>query len=257
MRTVLFCLAAIIIAAPVAADCVGEERREASISASGIQTVRVIGRAGTLTVEGKPGVGQIAAEGVACASSKALVDEIRIDVRREGNEVIVEALIPEGDSGGSIWPFGIGRYARLDLVVTLPGNLPVAVIDGSGETWIRDIGAGSVRDGSGALEITNVSGNIVVSDGSGSMVVRKVGGTVEISDGSGSIDVEDAGNVIITADGSGSIDISNVRGNVVIENDGSGSISVFNVGGDFIVRNDGSGGIEHSGVRGAVRLPRE
>lgn len=255
MKLALLVASVALAAAPLSADCFGEAERSASISTAGAQSIHVIGRSGTLLVQGKAGLSEARATGKVCASTRQLVDEIRIDVSRKGDVVTVEAIIPE--DRGSIWPFGLGGYAQLDLVVELPSNLPVRVTDGSGETWIRDIGAGNVRDGSGALEITNVSGNLVVSDGSGSMVIRKVGGTVEITDGSGSIEVDEVGNNVIVTDGSGSMDISNVRGNVIVENDGSGGITVSNVGGDFTVRNDGSGGVDHTDVRGQVRLPRD
>ncbi len=256
MKSVLFILVAAVMASPLHAACIGQEQREAAVSAAGIQSVRVIGRAGTLLVQGKRGLGQIRASGTACASSRQLAGEIRIGVSRSGNELTVEAVIPEGESGGSIWPFGIGRYAKLDLVVELPDNLPVVVIDGSGEAWIRDVASADVRDGSGALEITNVRGDLKVVDGSGSMVVRHVTGNVDIRDGSGSIEVSDIGGTVRLNDGSGSMTIRNVRGSVIVESDGSGSIDVVNVGGDFIVERKGSGGITHDRVRGQVRIPR-
>lgn len=239
MKSVLFILATAVIAVPLHAGCIGEERREATVSAAGIQSVRIIGRAGTLTVQGKRGLGQVRATGTACASSRQLASEIRIEAKRSGAELTIEAVIPENCSGGSIWPFGIGRYAKLDLVVELPDHLPVQVIDGSGEAWIRDVASADVRDGSGALEITNVRGNLSVADGSGSIEVSDIGGTVRLNDGSGSMTIR------------------NVRGSVTVGSDGSGSIDVSNVGGDFIVENDGSGGIEHQGVRGQVRIPRD
>ncbi len=256
MKSVLLILvAAAVTAMPLRADCIGEEKRQAAVNAAGIKSVRIIGRSGTLLVQGKPGLGQIRAHGTACASSRQLAGDIKLDVRRNGAELTVEALIPEDGAGGSIWPFGIGRYAQLNLTVELPDNLPVVVIDGSGEAWIRNVASANVRDGSGALEISNVRGNLRVVDGSGSMEVRNVSGNVDIEDGSGSIDVIDVGGTVTLDDGSGSMTIINVRGSVIVESDGSGSIDVSNVGGDFIVRNDGSGSVTHDGVRGQVRIP--
>lgn len=257
MKFALPVLVAAVMAVPIHADCIGEERREATVSAAGIQSVRIIGRAGTLRVQGRSGLAQVRATGTACASSRQLASAIRIDAKRNGTELLIEAVIPEDGSGGSIWPFGIGRYAKLDLVVELPGNLPVRVTDGSGEAWVRDVAAAQVSDGSGALEITNIRGNLSVSDGSGSLTVRNVTGNVTIKDGSGSIEVSDVGGSVTLTDGSGSMTIRNVRGSVIVENDGSGSIEVSNVARDFIVENDGSGRIDHQGVRGQVRIPRD
>lgn len=235
MKHVSLAILTLVLVAPVATadlfDCNHTAPHRLSAAASGATAIVVVGRAGSLRVTGSSQT-NVTATGTACSSDRDFLDDMRIEARREGSELIIEAIIPERTT-----VFGF-HNAALDLEVVVPDNIPVRVKDGSGEMDITNVASLDVKDGSGEIEIRDVRGDVEVYDGSGSISIERVRGTVRIA-----------------ADGSGSIDIRDVERNVIVERDGSGSIDVSGVRGDFTVENDGSGGIEYDGVDGSVSIP--
>ncbi len=205
--------------------------RYVTIDAGSATRVRVRTRAGSLRIEGRPGLDQVRASGTAYAGSVSDLDRVTISATRVGTDLVIET-----DTGAG-WRDGWGR---LDLLLEVPDSLPLEVDDGSGGIEIYDVAAVELRDGSGGIDIDRVAGDVRVVDGSGGIDIRAVRGTVVIED-----------------DGSGSIEITDVGQDVIVENDGSGGITVAEVGGDFVVDRDGSGGVRHRGVRGRVDVPRD
>ncbi len=246
-------LAAGLAASPVRADdCAHKAEREAALDAGGARSVRIEAAAGELRIEGKTGQTGVEARGTACASSENVLGQIRLNLTRQGDVIVVKVEIPEGSSWG--W----NEQARLDLTVTVPRIMPLDVDDGSGSAAIAHVGKLTVHDGSGELSVSDVTGDLGIVDGSGSIEVAGVTGNVRLSDGSGSISVRDVGgSVMVEEDGSGSIEVQTVAGSVTVERDGSGSIEVAGVKGDFTVSHDGSGGIAHREVAGQVRIPSD
>jgi hypothetical protein len=210
-------------------ECSHRSPREATVQAGGARRIRVIARAGDLKIRGQAGASAVTVHGTACASRESGLDEIKLIAEQRGDEIYVEADMPDEWFGGA---------RGLDLVLEVPSSLPLEVEDGSGSAEIRDVAALKIDDGSGNLRIVNVAG------------------AVNVTDGSGDIEIDQAGSVGIASDGSGGMRITGVKGSVVVRDDGSGSIDVSDVGGDFEVDNDGSGGITHDGVRGTVKVPR-
>lgn len=241
----------LFVAAAASADCDHTAPHRLSADLKGATSVAVIARAGSLRVTGTS-AGAVTAAGTACASDRDYLKGMRIEARREGSELVIEAIVPERTH-----IFG-WHEARLDMEVSVPQTIALRIKDGSGSTEIRDVGTVTVTDGSGELEIRGVRGNVEVKDGSGSLSVRNVSGDVRIEDGSGSVEVEQVGgSVRIVEDGSGGIDIRDVEHDVTIEDDGSGGIDVDQVRGNFTVEHDGSGGVQYERVAGRVRVPRE
>ena len=249
---VTFSLAACLAAAPAfAEDCVQRAEREAALDAGGVRAIRIEAGAGELRVEGKPGLTRVEARGTACAATPSLLDQVRLHATREGDTIVVRVETPESSSWG--WN---DSSPRLDLTVHVPPMVALRVNDGSGAASIASVGPLEMRDGSGELTVTDVTGAVTIHDGSGTVTLTRVTGDVRISDGSGSLIVREVrGSVTVDEDGSGEIEVGNVSGSVTVERDGSGSIDVADVRGDFVVHRDGSGGIEHRGVAGAVRIP--
>ncbi len=234
-----------------AGDCGYRAERTAVVSASDADLVRIAAGAGSLRIEGRPGLSEVRIRGEACASEARYLEGIRLRAERSGGEVRIETLMPEMS--------GFGRKsATLDLVVEVPERLPLDVDDSSGDVEVRRVAALRLSDSSGGIEVSEVAGDVEVDDSSGDIRLRGVRGNVRLSDSSGGIDVRDvAGSVRVEADGSGDIEISDVGRDVVIDRDSSGGIHVANVEGDFVVERDGSGGIRHQDVGGTVRIPRK
>jgi DUF4097 and DUF4098 domain-containing protein YvlB len=252
MRLVFALVAAGGFAISAGADCRHTAPRQVAVPADGVAVVEIKAEAGSLDVEAGP-AGTVKAAGTACSSDADLRD-IRLEARRAGDRLIVEALV--GARGGAV--FGWARERRLDFTVQVPSNVRVEIEDGGREISIRDVAAARVVDGSGEIEVRGVRGGLTIQDGSGEIEIENCGGPIKISDGSGEIEIRNVrGDVTIEEDGSGAIDVIGVTGNLLVEADGSGSIDVRDVGGDFTVRRDGSGGLAHHGVRGRVSVPRD
>jgi hypothetical protein len=214
-------------------DCEHEATRSATLRASTGDVLHLIARAGSLTVRGREGLTEVRVMGRACASSEALLEQLRLETDRSGSTIRVEVPDIEGGS----WLSG-NRYHALHLEIEVPKGMAARIEDGSGEIVLEGLGPLDLNDGSGSIEITDIDGDIVIDDGSGGITVRGVDGSIGVNDGSGSISIRD------------------VEGTVDIGDDGSGSIDVRNVAGDFIVGDDGSGGITYDNVSGRVDIPR-
>jgi len=228
--------------------------RNADVSAAGARTVEIQAHAGSLRVEGRAGLTQVRVRGTARASSRGMLDDIRLIAERRGDVVFIKADIPE-DRGSNFWG-SVNHYRGLDLVIEVPATIALDVGDGSGEALFVNVGALSLSDGSGEIEIRGAKGNVRVNDGSGSIEVDGVEGNLRIDDGSGEISVRNVtGDVTVDTDGSGNIVVSGVGGTMRVGDDGSGNIDVDRVAGDFVVGNDGSGTIRYETVKGSVDVP--
>ncbi|HEU4521221.1 MAG TPA: hypothetical protein VFT12_04405 [Thermoanaerobaculia bacterium] len=212
-------------------DCKNTAPHRLAADVNGATAIVIVGKAGSLRVTGA-GQRNVTASGTACASDSDFLQKMRIEARREGSELRIEAVIPERTV-----LFGF-HNARLDMEVAVPDDLPIRIQDGSGSTEVRGVAALEIHDGSGEIDIRDVRGDVEVSDGSGAISIERVGGGVRIA-----------------ADGSGGIEIRDVERNVVVDTDGSGSIDVSDVRGDFIVDKDGSGGIDYDRIGGSVSIP--
>lgn len=213
-----------------------DEPRNATVNASDAAKLRVDARAGQLRITGRPDITEVRVRGTARASSRSILDDIKLEAVRNGNEVLVRAILPQVD-GCCGWD----SEALLDLVIETPAKLELDIDDTSGDMTVESVGA-----------------KIRVEDTSGNIRVRDAGGDVWISDSSGGIDVRGVkGSVDIDEDSSGEIEIYDVTGSVHVGRDSSGSIDVSRVGGDFVVERDGSGSIDYDDVKGKVDIPRK
>jgi hypothetical protein len=229
--------------------------RNAVVNAAGARVIRISAGSGYLNVTGRTGITQVRVTGVARASSRRILDEIKLQAERQGDEVVIKMITPDHDN--SLWDVFRGDYRQqLDLDIDVPIGTPLEVADGSGELKIRGTGPVRLTDGSGDLEVAGITGDVRIHDGSGTVSVRGVDGDVEVDDGSGNIDADNVtGNFTIGSEGSGNVDVTGVGGTMRIESKGSGGVNVDRVGGDFIVDRKGSGSIDYNTVKGRVSIP--
>ena len=229
-------LASLVLAAALPAAALAQDYdapRTATVNASGATLVRIEARAGNLRVTGRTDITEVRVRGTARSSSRGILEDIKLEATRTGNEVTVRAVIPEfRDSGWN------NDQALLDLVIETPAKLPLDIDDTSGD-----------------MTIESVSAKVRIEDNSGNIRVRDTG-DIWISDSSGGIDIRGVkGSVDIDEDSSGEIEVYDVTGSVHVGRDSSGSIDVSIVGGDFVVERDGSGSIDYDGVKGKVDVP--
>jgi DUF4097 and DUF4098 domain-containing protein YvlB len=252
-------------------DCEFTADRAGGLDAKGVEKVVIRAGAGDMKVVGRSNAVRIEARGVACAAKQDLLDKTQVSVRREGNIVYVETDLPQDRND---WSLLNNDYAYIDLGVALPSSLPVETIDSSGDAVFEDLGALSLQDSSGDLDIRRIAGLAEVTDSSGDLDIESVGsarvrdssGDVEIRDVRGGVDIDQdssgdirivnaGGSVHVQQDSSGSIRVEDVRGNVDVDSDSSGDIFAGRVSGNFTVRDDSSGSIEHDAITGRVSVP--
>lgn len=251
-------------------DCEHSSPRKAAAMAEGITKVVIHADAGSLKVDGMPGVTQIVATGTACTSDEDFLNRMTLTMRRSGSELHIDANLPK-----KVVMFGFFS-ARLDFAVTLPQGLPVDIDDDSGWMKVANTGATLINDDSGSIEVRNVRGSVVIHDDSGSIEVDSVIGNLTIEDDSGEISVknvngsvaidDDSGSIIVAKvagslhirnDDSGSITAQNIRQDVTIDDDGSGSVDVADIGGNFTVGHKSSGSVDYVRVAGKVSIPEK
>lgn len=230
------------------ADCKFTAERRGNLDTSGAERVEILARAGDLAV--RPAAGStVAAEGRACASSEAYLEQTLLHVRREGNVIQVHVQVPERMAGLGTF------YASLDLQVQVPTDLPVHVTDSSGDITLDGVRVVRLQDSSGDIVARRLLADIEIDDSSGDLRIEDTAGAVRINDSSGDIVVRGAASVHIPQDSSGDISIDRVSGNVLIDQDSSGDIVIAGVGGNVELRQDGSGQVRVTDVKGTVRVP--
>lgn len=164
------------------------------------------------------------------------------------------------------------EHEEIDLEVLLPKFVELMLVDGASHVVVNSISSKvKIQDGAGDLMINQVdkltvidkSGNIhidnqgskhasyiQIQDGSGAISIANVRGDIEINDKSGAIVIRDIQGNVKVKDGSGDIVIKEVSEDVVI-NDGSGDILVHSSGSLAIIE-PGSGTLNYDGIKGAV-----
>jgi len=212
-----------------------EEVRELTLDARGIDMLNIENGAGGIDIKGVSGASEIKVTATIQVpgknddkARKKIEEDLVLTLDQGSDTAVLKAYF--NDRG--FFDFGDNPSVRLE--VRMPEAMHLVV-----------------DDGSGAIEVDNVRGDILLDDGSGSITMVNVGGEVEIEDGSGSISVMTVGGDISINDGSGSIEVRGVAGTVTVD-DGSGSIDVSDVGEDLIIVDDGSGGLNFSNIAGRV-----
>ncbi len=207
-----------------------EQVKKLSLSAKGISVMDIDCGAGFLKVYGREGLKEIEVKAeivVKGGSVKSVIKKyIKLSLKKRGRSAV---LVSQVDWNGASSLF---KSAVINLTVTVPKNMDLIVDDGSGSLEIKDItGDLKVDDGSGSMKIEKISGDVDIDDGSGKLEARDIQGYISIKDGSGSIYVRDIGGNVTVRDGSGSINIDGVEKNVNILRSGSGGLNIKNVKG--------------------------
>jgi hypothetical protein len=211
--------------------------------------------------------------GRACSSDPKALEDLVVTQERVGDKLVVRAGRKEHNV---INLFG-SYYASLELEGTVPDNVMVQLDVGSGDAWVTGASALSVDTGSGDVDAKRIrgavtakvsSGDVVLEDigslrvlsiGSGDMSAARVRGAVDVgSIGSGDFELDGAqGDVEIGSIGSGDANVSDIGGDVQVGSIGSGSLDARDVRGGLTARSVGSGSVKHSGVAGAVDVPKQ
>lgn len=235
--------------------------RDASVSAEGITSVRIIAEAGDLQVLGESDIAEIDMSGRVFARARSALDGVDFTLTQNGEELTIEILSP----GNTIFDAIIRLPDTLnvtiedasgDIIVEHVANLDVS--DESGDIDIRDVARVTLTDSSGDIRIDRVTGGVVIGNNdSGDLIVENVEGDVHVVRHiSGDIRIDDiVGDVDIDRNDSGDIDIADVGGSVRITSDSTGDIHARRIDGDFTVAGDTTGDVTYDNVGGLVTIP--
>lgn len=239
MKNILFTTFSILflVFAVCAADF--SETRHLKLDAKGISVLEIDCEAGILDIRGFSNTDQIEVKAEIYIEAdreqinKIIKENLELTLEQKGSRAILKSGFEMKDN--SFWDSlknlgGISK--RIDLKVKLPAEMDLLIDDGSGAIEIQDIsGRIEIDDGSGDMEIKNITGSVKIDDGSGTCLLRDIKGDVYVDDGSGTLIIENIGSNVTVDDGSGGIEIDGVRGDVTIEDAGSGGLSIRNVDG--------------------------
>jgi hypothetical protein len=222
--------------------------RHGQAPTSGVVTIRIENGSGRLTINGRNGATSVNTTAVIRGASQQTVNAVRLVTDRSGDVITVRADGPDHESWDDGW--------SADLTLEVPSNVHLEVNDGSGGARLENVGALTVRSGSGGVHVTGANGPVEVRSGSGGAQLRNVRGDVSLTTGSGAIVMEGVtGSVDVRSAGSGSLEINHVTGTVHIGSIGSGTVTADAIGGDFTVDRKGSGSVNYTNVKGRVDVP--
>lgn len=255
MKKFLFLCACLVSSGLQASDCKFEEKINQALDLAGSDELSVLARAGELRIKGVKGSEVATISGRVCVSEEKWLEQSGVKTSG-GKQAEISVELPDiGDD----WSWGDNHYAYLDLELEVPESIGLNVKDSSGDVEMEGVGAVTLRDSSGDIDIALARGPVVINDSSGDIELSKISGDVTIeSDSSGDIRGKDIeGTVLVENDSSGDIRFSDVGKDFVVKRDSSGDISANRVGGDFTVQRDGSGEIRATDVNGEVNIPAD
>lgn len=258
-------LGTIALAAALGCACSGamayerEETLEKRIALEGAKRVVIENARGDVRVTGEQGRSDVRCEYVKMVrgrnpdESNALFDQMTIEVKRSGSDLVITARYPErGSASRGLISFLRQQYATMsiDIDAALPASLPVEVTTASGDVELGDMRAGvTITTASGDVEAHRVGGDLAVTVSSGSITVDRVEGTATLSTASGDIDAFRVGKGLVAQTASGDIDAGEIGGDLTASS-ASGDVSVEGVGG--VVYSGTTGEAIFRGVRGGV-----
>jgi hypothetical protein len=229
------------------------QTRQLELSAVGIDALEIFCGAGSFDLNSVAGLktirvtAQIEVEDLARDALPAYIAEnVRLNLEKRKNLAILR-------SEAGMYSMK-KKEARINLSITVPGNMDVKITDASGPIRVKDFGGNlEIDDDSGKIEIETITGNVVVNDGSGGIVIEDIKGRVTVKDGSGFIEIYYVEGDVAVTDGSGDIKIRNVRGNITMV-DASGDIDIKEVSGNVLINQAGSGELDIGLVGGKVTI---
>jgi DUF4097 and DUF4098 domain-containing protein YvlB len=186
------------------------ESRDLEITANGVELLQIDAGAGEIVIRG---------------DAQAANIKVRAVIRVDDSEADARAMIAKGLVLSLETKRGTAKLqsyfddhfwrthdAVVDLEVRVPQGLALFVDDGSGAIHIEDV-FGDVRidDGSGPINVSHAI-DVSIDDGSGSITISSASGDVWIDDGSGDINIRDVEGSVTIDGGSGSVQLADIRG---------------------------------------------
>lgn len=132
----------------------------------------------------------------------------------------------------------------------------VTIDDGDGDIVMKDItGPVKLSDGDGSISLSGTSGSLELEDGDGAVDISGHQGSVTFDeDGDGDIEISDVTGDVLVRDGDGEIRLDRIGGSVDLA-DGDGGIAIDRVDENVTIRSAGDGNVTVERVKGTISRP--
>lgn len=196
--------------------------------------------------------------------ARALADEIRVELLREGADLRLVVHYPERTSGARVRLLGrdlLRKRANVDLQIAVPRETAVKAVTKSGdltlegsvgpiEFWTTSgdaridghTGRVTMRSTSGDLSIGRLNGDLEMNTTSGDLRADLVTGTLGYEATSGDLSAEEVGSDLVASTVSGDVEVGRVRGVTTVSTT-SGDVSLTGVAGRLGIAT-GSGDVD-------------
>lgn len=197
-----------------------------------------VGEGGTLTLKAAVGDVKIVSGGsgvaveiVRVARNREKLEQLDVDFRQSGNDVLVESKW-DGDDNNRWFNWNSDNY-DVQWNIRVPSRYHV-----------------NVRTSGGSIDITDLAGTAELRTSGGNIEGGRLGGAVTAKTSGGSIEITSARGRVVAHTSGGNIRLGDVGGAVEAKTSG-GSITLARVNGDVSARTSG-GGIRIEEAAGAV-----
>ncbi len=223
----------ILLAVNASAATVSE--RQFSLPTNGLKELRIRADDGKLIVVGNTEIKEVWVRATIrvrpTLSDKEFSDFfdnwLRLTLNKHGRAAQLESTIS---------PTAITEFQpRIDLVVDLPPELDLIIVDGQGVVEISGMRSEvDVTDGSGKLLIRNIIGDVTIIDEAGSMEISDITGDLQIRDRTGSVTAEKVDGTMFLDKRSGQVSIDGLSGDLIIESELRGELDISDHAGKVI-----------------------
>ena len=228
-----------------------QEIKQLDLSIQGIDVLVVSCGAGLLDLKGVEGrdkirvTAEIEVEDLQKEDlQKFIENNVRLNLEKHNNKAL---LISEVQKYAPV-----EFEARINLMIEVPLELDVNIADGSGAIRVQNlVGNLKIDDDTGKIQVENIFGKVIVNDASGEIDIEYIRGNVMVRDGSGPIQIDHINGDVYVTDGSGDMTILHVDGNVTVS-DESGDIDISDVSRAVFISAAGSGALDIERVKGKI-----
>jgi len=228
-----------------------QEIKKIGLSIQGIDVLAVRCGAGSLDLKGVKGRDKITVTAEIEVKDlrkedlqKFIENNVRLNLGKKNNKAL---LISE------VSKYSLNELeARINLTIEVPPEFDVNISDGSGAIRVQNlVGNVKIDDDSGKIQVENIFGKVIVNDASGKIDIEDIRGSVMVRDGSGPIHIDHINGDVYVTDGSGDMTILHVDGNVTVSDD-SGDIDISDVSRAVFISAAGSGELNIERVKGKI-----
>lgn len=153
----------------------------------------------------------------------------RTEAMNRGREMVLESS--QSGSRRAVAGVGVPRGTRLEI--RIPMNVDVELDVDWGAIEVSGLSGNLViRQGGGTIEVENQQGDVAIRSDGGVIVLEEIAGSVAINSDGGGVEVSQVGASVSITTGGGNIDLEMVSGDAAVTTAG-GNVDIFGIQGDL------------------------